>query len=171
VQRTSGKKAKGKEIIGMTVYNVLKLIHILAAVIAIGFNLSYIVWLVKGKIENNHLLYSLRGVKFMDDKIANPCYVLALLTGVALSFVGNYSILSTGWIFYSLMLFAVVGTIGFGFFSPTLSKQIRLLQEKGRDSTEYKATDTKQTILGVILVVLALAILAIMVIKPALPAF
>ena len=45
----------------MSLYQILKFIHVFAAIIAVGFNFSYIVWLVKGKMEKEHLLFSLKG--------------------------------------------------------------------------------------------------------------
>ena len=153
----------------MSVYNILKLAHIFTAIIAIGFNLSYIVWLVRGKFEVSHLLYSLKGVKLMDDRIANPSYILSAISGLALAYVGGYNILNTGWIFYPIVLFILLGILGFGFYSPALSKLIRALEKYGSESPEYKKSDKKQTILGVILFTIALAIIAIMVLKPQLP--
>jgi hypothetical protein len=153
----------------MDLYAIVKLVHVLVAIIAVGFNLSYVIWLVKGKMETSHLLFSLKGIKLMDDKIANPCYILALLSGLTLTYIAHYNILATPWIFYSLILFAFMGIVGFGFYSPTLSKQIKILQALGSDSAEYKAIDKKQTMLGIVLFTLALLIVAIMVIKPQLP--
>jgi uncharacterized membrane protein len=152
-------------------YPLVKLLHVLSAIIAVGFNLSYVVWLVKGKMEKDNLLFALKGIKLMDDKIANPCYIFSLLTGLLLAWMGGYNILTTGWIFYPLVLFSIMGFVGFGLYSPTLAKQIALLKEQGSNSPAYAAIDRKQTILGVILFSLALAIVVIMVLKPALPAF
>ena len=155
----------------MAWYPIIKFIHVLAAIIAVGFNLSYVVWFAKGKIEHSHLLFALKGVKLMDDYIANPCYILGLLTGGLLAWLGGYNILATGWIFYPLIIFAIMGIVAFGFYSPTLSRQIAILQDQGPESPAYEAIDKRQTLLGIILFFLALVIVVIMVVKPALPAF
>lgn len=150
----------------MSLYPVVKLLHVLFAIIAVGFNLSYVVWLVKGKIQDQHLLFALNGVKLMDDKIANPSYVLSFLSGLLLAYLGGFNVLTVSWLLIALILFAVMGIVGFGLYSPTLKKQIEVLQEKGSASEEYKVIDRKQTTLGVTLFILALTIVALMVLKP-----
>jgi Predicted integral membrane protein (DUF2269) len=150
----------------MSLYQILKFIHVFAAIIAVGFNFSYIVWLVKGKMEKEHLLFSLKGIKLMDDRVANPCYGLALITGFAMAYVAGYNILAVPWILYPLILFAIMGILAFGFYSPTLKKQIKIVEECGGDSSEYKAIEKRQMLIGGILFVLAVAVVAMMVIKP-----
>ena len=150
----------------MSLYQILKFIHVFAAIIAVGFNFSYIVWLVKGKIEKEHLLFSLKGIKLMDDRVANPCYGLALITGFAMAYIAGYNILTVPWIFYPLVLFGIMGILAFGFYSPTLKKQIKIVEEYGGDSPEYKAMEKRQMLVGGILFVLAVSVIAIMVIKP-----
>jgi hypothetical protein len=150
----------------MSLYQILKFVHVFAAIIAVGFNFSYIVWLVKGKMEKEHLLFSLRGIKLMDDRVANPCYGLALITGFSMTYVAGYNILEVSWILYPLILFGIMGILAFGFYSPTLRKQIKIVEKYGGDSPEYKAIEKRQMFIGVTLFVLAVAVVAIMVIKP-----
>jgi quinol-cytochrome oxidoreductase complex cytochrome b subunit len=150
----------------MSLYQVLKFVHVFAAIIAVGFNFSYIVWLVKGKMEKDHLLFSLRGIKFMDDRIANPCYGVALVTGFAMTYVAGYNILEVPWILYPLILFGIMGMLAFGIYSPTLKKQIKIVEEFGGDSSEYKSIEKRQMVIGGILFVLAVSVIAMMVIKP-----
>ena len=145
---------------------MLKFFHVFAAIIAVGFNFSYIVWLVKGKMEKEHLLFSLKGIKLMDDRVANPCYGLALITGFAMAYIAGYNILTVPWILYPLILFAIMGILAFGFYSPMLKKQIKIVEEYGGDSPEYKAIEKRQMLVGGILFVLAVSVIAIMVIKP-----
>ena len=150
----------------MSVYQILKFVHVFSAIIAVGFNFSYIVWLVKGKMEKEHLLFSLKGIKLMEDRVANPCYGLALITGFAMAYVAGYNILEVSWILYPLILFGIMGILAFGFYSPTLKKQIKIVEEYGGDSPEYKIVEKRQMVVGGILFVLAFSVIAIMVIKP-----
>jgi len=150
----------------MSLYQILKFVHVFAAIIAVGFNFSYIVWLVKGKMEKEHLLFSLKGIKLMDDRVANPCYGISLITGFAMAYIAGYNILAISWILYPLILFGIMGILAFGFYSPTLKKQIVVLEKSGSDSPEYKAIEKKQTVIGVTLFALAVAVVAIMVMKP-----
>jgi hypothetical protein len=150
----------------MTLYQIVKFIHVFSAIIAVGFNFSYIIWMVKGKMEKDHLLFALRGIKFMDGKVANPCYGLVLISGFTMAYVAEYNILAVTWIRYPLILFAMMGLLAFAVYSPTLKKQIVLVEKGEMDTPEYKAIEKKQMILGAVLFFLAVAIIAIMVIKP-----
>ena len=150
----------------MSLYQVIKFVHVFSVIIAVGFNFSYIVWLVKGKIQKDHLLFALKGIKLMDDKVANPCYGLAVTTGFAMTYYAGYNILAVSWILYPIILFSLMGILAFGFYSPMLKKQIAVVEKLGSDSPEYKAIEKKQMVLGTILFVLAISIVAIMVIKP-----
>lgn len=150
----------------MTLYQILKFVHVFAVIIAVGFNFSYIIWMIKGKMEKNHLLFALRGIQFMDGKVANPCYGLILITGLAMSHVAGYSILSVSWIFYPLVLFGIMGVLAFGMYNPTLKKQIAMIENDNMETPEYKAIEKKQMGIGAILFVLAVVIVGIMVIKP-----
>ncbi len=53
---------------------ILKYLHIFFAIVAVGFNISYAVWLARAARTPQHLGLALRGVKFLDDYFANPCY-------------------------------------------------------------------------------------------------
>lgn len=150
----------------MTLYQILKFIHVFSVIIAVGFNFSYIIWMVKGKMEKDHLLFALKGIKFMDGRVANPCYGLILISGFTMAYIADYNIFSVTWIFYPLVLFGIMGILAFGVYSPTLKKQIILVENDGMDSPEYKAIEKKQMALGGVLFTLAVAIIAIMVIKP-----
>ena len=62
-------------------YLALKLAHILCAILAIGCNLTYGAWFSLGAREPEHLAFTLRGVKFLDDKISNPAWLGVGVTG------------------------------------------------------------------------------------------
>jgi len=141
-------------------------LHIVAAIISVGFNFSYIVWLRKGKLENEHLLFALKGIKLMDDWLANPSYILSLFSGLAMCYLNGIDLLTINWVSTSLFLFACLGIVGYGFYTPILSKQIRILKAEGSDSVSYRAIDKKQTMVGVLLFSLSLTILFMMVTKP-----
>lgn len=150
----------------MSLYLFIKLLHILSAIVAVGFNFSYAIWTTRAKYAKEHTLFALKGIKFLDDWLANPSYILSLITGHVMVHISGMSILQTSWLLYAEIIFGVMGIIGFGFYSPLLKKQIKLLQEQGIDSIAYKAADKKQTIIGLLLFVLALVLVALMVFKP-----
>src|SRR5258708_39272611 len=87
-----------------SVYLLLKYIHILAAIVAVGSNITYGVWSVRARRDAAHIGFTLKGIKFLDDRIANPAYGVVLLTGLVMVFAGPWSITSL-WIIVALVLF------------------------------------------------------------------
>jgi uncharacterized membrane protein len=149
----------------MELYDLVKYIHVVAAITAVGFNLSYGVWLAAADTPEFRLPV-LRGIKRLDDWLANPAYVLLLLTGLAMLAIGSISITTT-WVLAALVLYAVLVVLGLGVFSRALSGQIRLL-ESGGPTAEAAALGRRVTWSGALLVVVALVIVFLMVMKPTL---
>src|SRR2546425_7031774 len=98
-----------------SLYLVLKFIHILAAITAVGANISYGVWNARAQADPSHLGFALKGIKFLDDRIANPAYGLLLLTGLVMIFVGDLSITSL-WIVLALLLFVILVVVAVAFY-------------------------------------------------------
>ena len=119
-------------------YLIFKWVHILLATIAIGFNASYGIWIALAARYPEHLLYTLRGIKRLDDRFANPAYVLLLLTGFGMVGIGRIPI-TTFWIAAALVLWVVAIAAGYGLYTPTLRRQIQVLEASGADSPEYRA--------------------------------
>ena len=105
-------------------YTTLKFLHVVLAIIAIGFNSAYGLIIGRArKAGTAELAFALRTVKVMDDYVANPCYVLLLLTGVGMVHTSGYP-WSLRWIHVSMALLVVAFVLAIGFYTPTLRKQI-----------------------------------------------
>lgn len=146
-------------------YHFVVFIHVLSAIIAVGYNATYAVWLTRGGMEREHLLFALRGIKFMDDRIANPAYGLLLITGIAQVIMSHRSWHQT-WIELALALYVLLVLVAFVGYTPVLKRQIQILSDRGPDDPAYAAIDQRQTMLGVTLMVIAIAIVALMVFRP-----
>ena len=146
---------------------VLKFIHIFAAIVAVGSNITYGVWNVRSAREPAHMTFALKGIKFLDDRIANPAYGVLLLTGLIMVFVGHWSITSL-WIILALVLFIALTVIAVAVFSPVLRDQIKLAEGGDSTSTEFGRLARRNRMMGPILGVIVLAILVLMVFKPTL---
>lgn len=145
-------------------YAWLKFIHVLLAIIAVGFNASYAVWIARSAKEPEHEAHVLRGIKILDDRFANPSYGLLLVTGLLM--VWNASIpLSTFWISTGIGIYAVVVILGAFVFTPTLRRQIAVLEAEGR-SERYESLSMRGRIVGIVLAVLVVVIVFLMVAKP-----
>jgi hypothetical protein len=66
-------------------YNLLKLLHILFAITAVGSNISYGIWQGLAGNDAERQSFVLRSVKFIDDRVANPAYPLLLASGLTLA--------------------------------------------------------------------------------------
>ena len=146
---------------------VVRYIHILAAIIAVGFNISYAVWIVRARRDPAHTGFALKGIKFLDDRIANPSYGVLLLTGLLMVFLAGYR--STAlWIDASLALFVLLILVAATQYTPTLRNQIKLVEAGDTTSAEFNRLAQRGQILGQALGVIVLVILAMMVFKPSL---
>jgi uncharacterized membrane protein len=149
----------------MTVYLWVKFLHVLMAIVAVGFNATYGIWLARVAKEPQHELHVLRGIKVLDDRFANPAYGLLLLTGIWMVAISFWQI-TTFWILSALILYAVLILLGIGLYTPTLRRQIRVLETEGSQSEEYQWLARRSTFVGVALAILVVIIVALMVLKP-----
>jgi uncharacterized membrane protein len=148
-------------------YTTLKFLHILLAITAIGFNSAYGLIIGRArKAGTAELKFALRTVKVMDDYVANPCYVLLLLTGVGMVYTSGYP-WSLKWIHGSMALLVVAFILAIGFYTPTLRKQIAILDSRGANDPEFLRLSKRGAMLGGILGVIVLVIVGLMVYKPA----
>ncbi|HEX2053105.1 MAG TPA: DUF2269 family protein [Actinomycetota bacterium] len=149
----------------MELYPYLKYVHILLAIMAVGFNASYGIWLARAAKEPEHESHVLRTIKVLDDRFANPAYGLLLLTGIVMVLISplEFEML---WISVSIGLWLVLALLGFLGYTPTLRKQIALLESGGGGSAEYRRLATRGRILGIVLAVIVLVIIYLMVLKP-----
>jgi uncharacterized membrane protein len=148
-------------------YSYLKWLHVLSAIIAVGANATYGIWLARASRDPDNLPFTLKGIKLLDDWIANPAYGLLLLTGLGMIFTVSLP-LTTPWLLTSLILYGVLVVVGLLGYTPTLRNQIRILEAEGSSSPNYQSQARRGTIIGIILAVLAVGIVFLMVVKPAL---
>jgi uncharacterized membrane protein len=147
-------------------YTTLKYIHVILAIVAVGFNAAY--GLIIGRARRAgtaELGFALRTVKVMDDYVANPCYVLLLLTGVGMVHAAGYP-WSLKWIHGSLALLVVAFVLAIGFYTPTLRKQIAALEARGPADPEFVRLGKRGSMLGGILGIIVFVIVGLMVYKP-----
>jgi len=149
----------------MTLYLLLKYVHVLSAIVAVGANITYSIWLARAAQKPEHLIFTLRTVKILDDWVANPAYVLLLPTGVAMALVAKWP-LTLPWLLASLILYGIMATLGFGLYSPVLRRQIAAAESNGPDSPEYLALSNRGRLVGISIGVVTLGIIFLMVTKP-----
>ena len=142
----------------------LKFVHIVCVIVAVGANVSYVSWMRWAGHDRTRLVFAIQGVRRLDRLVANPAYVLVLLTGLGMVLAGYYSF-DQAWIRVALALYATVALVGIGVYAPLIRRQ---LAEAERDpaSTAYAAVARRSNALGALTTAAVLVIVFLMVVKP-----
>ena len=148
----------------MSLVLLLKLIHVLAAITAVGANLTYTYWMRYAGQDRDRLVWTMNGIRRLDNFIATPAYVVLLITGV-LMVIGGVFTFQTGWIIAALVLYVVVVVVGIAFYAPALKRQIAEA-EIDPASVAYAAAARRTNALGMITTGVVLVIVVLMVTKP-----
>ncbi len=146
-------------------YLIVKFIHVVLAIVAVGANATYGVWFHRASVNPESAETILRGIKLVDDRIANPAYGLLLVTGLLEAYLGGYG-LGTRWIDIALVLYVVLVIVAAAIYSPILKKQIATVASSGVKSPEAMQLAVRGRIVGISLGVLAIVIVFVMVVKP-----
>jgi uncharacterized membrane protein len=149
-------------------YTVTKFLHVLFAIIAVGYNASYGLWLARAARQPAATqLFALGTIKFMDDRIANPLYGLLALSGLFMVFTAGYP-LSTFWIAAALVLYVIALAMAFAVISPNFRAALRALEAEGPASEAYTRAMARGRVFGALIGLVVLAIVFLMVVKPTL---
>ena len=144
---------------------IVKYVHILSAIVAVGLNISYAVWILRAQRDSAHTGFALKGIKFLDDRVANPCYGGLLVTGLILVFIGHIGFTTT-WVVIAIVMWVLLVIVAAALYTPTLKKQVEAVGAEGWQSPAYQAASKRGTIVGAVLAAMALLIVLDMVVKP-----
>jgi len=148
-------------------YTITKFLHVIFAIIAVGWNASYGFWLARAARETQATQhFTLKTIKLMDDRVANPLYGLLALSGLFMVWNAGYA-LTTLWIALALALYVIAIVFAFTQITPNFRVALRALESEGADSAAYKAAMAKGRTMGIAISVVVLAIVFLMVTKPA----
>jgi uncharacterized membrane protein len=145
-------------------YTLLKFVHVLSAIVAVGFNASYGLWLGRAGNDDRVLPYALSTLRVVDN-VANAFYGLLLVTGLAMVFVGGLD-LRVFWIAAALALYVLAVLVGIVLYRPVLARQRAALASGGAASAEFQRTSRQGRTLGIATAVIVLVIVFLMVTKP-----
>ncbi len=150
----------------MSLYLILKFVHVVLAIIAVGANATYGVWLALGAREPQHLRVLLRGILFLDRRIANPAYGLLLITGLAMVAVGHLNV-RMPWITAALILFVLAVAAGVAGYGRAMAQQVRAADGPGPTSDAYRRAASSAQTWGLVFMIIVLVLVFDMVTKPA----
>src|SRR5512146_1428137 len=120
------------------VFLLVKWIHVLSAITAVGANATYGIWISRARREPTVLPFVLHSIKVIDDRVANPLYALLLLTGLTMAFMIPIP-LNTPWLMTALILYAIATILGMAVFVPIFRRQIQFLESDGLKSRRFQA--------------------------------
>jgi uncharacterized membrane protein len=156
----------GGPAVTLSLFLILKLVHILAAVTALGANLTYPFWLRRAAGDRQQTLDAIDGIARLDSRIANPAYIVVFLAGITMVATGAYSF-QTFWIAAAIVLFILVAVLGIALYAPAVRRQ-RALAESSFGSADYAAAERRQNLIGLLVTGLVVVIVFLMVVKPTL---
>jgi len=146
-------------------YITLKFVHILLAIIAVGFTTSFgLISARAARAGDREMMYALKTIALMSN-IAHGCYLLLLITGLWMIWVVGYPFSFT-WIYLSLILFTLAFLAGSFMMIPSVKRRMAILQERGSSDPELIELSQRAMKLGPILGVVTLVIIWLMVAKP-----
>jgi uncharacterized membrane protein len=157
-------------------YLALKFVHVLAVIIFVGNITVGIFWktIADATRDPRIIAHTIKGILGADRWFTIPAIIVLLIGGFGAAGVAHYPILGTGWILWGLGLFIIAG-IAFG---PVTRSQRRLLaiaqsavSSGVMNWEEYEQGSRVWNIAGTIALITPLLAVAVMVLKPALPAF
>jgi uncharacterized membrane protein len=146
-------------------YLLLKALHVLAAIVAVGTNVTYAFWLARAGRDQKRLVFAIDTIRWLDRSIANPGYILLALTGVGLVLTSTSYSFTTGWILLSIVLYIIVTVLGFAVFAPAIRRQL-VEAERDPRSDAYAAAALRSNGFGLLTTAIVLVIVTLMVTKP-----
>ena len=154
-------------------YLWLKLIHILAVVMFIGNIVTGVFWHKHAERTRNPrlLAHTMEGVIRSDRLFTIPGVVVILASGIFAAVKGGFPILGTGWILWTLVMFAISGLV----FMIRLAPLQRKMQEHAQagaasgsfDYDAYHRMAKQWDFWGAVATLAPLIGLGLMVLKPA----
>ncbi len=143
-----------------------KLVHVAAAVVAVGANVTYAFWIRHAERDPEHLAWTLGTIRRLDRTLATPSYVVVLLSGLTMLGLGWFS-LSAAWIQAAIALYVLVVAVAIAGFAPAFRRQLAAA-ESDPGGQAYRAAARTTGIYTAVTIGVVLVIGFLMVFKPAL---
>lgn len=147
-----------------------KFLHILGAIAAFGFGFYAPIYGMAVTAEPQHSNWFSRASRRVSNLIITPFAIFMFITGAALVESSGWE-WSTRWLSVALLLYFVALGLVIFVQRPSLNKVIELSSQPpgpGGPPAELLTHAQRMKVLGIVLLLLVVAILALMVFKPAL---
>jgi uncharacterized membrane protein len=153
-------------------YLLFKLLHVASVIAFLGNITTGLFWHAHAARTRDPkiLAHTMDGIIRSDRIFTVPGVIGIIVSGFAAAIHGNFPILRTTWILWTLILFSISGLIFMSRVVP-LQRQLRALAEDGAKSgafeyARYHALALRWEIWGAVALLTPVAGLALMVLKP-----
>jgi len=153
-------------------YLGFKVLHILAVVIFLGNAITGIFWKEHADRSRDPriIAHALAGIIAADRLFTVPGVLLITLAGISTAMSAHLPLLHTGWIFWGIVLFALSGVAFMGWLAPIQRRMLKLMQAGAAsgqpDWGEYQKLSRGWAFWGAVALLLPLAAMVLMVLKP-----
>lgn len=156
-------------------YLLLKTLHVFAVALFLGNIITGVFWKIHAERTRDPRLiaHAFEGITASDRWFTIPGVVVIIVTGVLAAISARLPILGTGWILWSLVLFAVSGIAFMAWVAPLQRRIAAFARAAGTtqlDWAGYREMAQTWELWGLVAVITPLAALVLMVLKPDLPA-
>ena len=87
----------------------LLVLHVLGAIIALGFSLSYGLWVRRGEADGvQGRAFALRTISWIDRRVTTPAFIAQLITGLLLVATLDWDLLRRAWLEVSLAIYVLL---------------------------------------------------------------
>jgi uncharacterized membrane protein len=147
-------------------YAFWKLLHIASAIVAVGTNLTYFVWLRAMRSRPQPAQsFALETISGLDRRLANPAYTILPTTGVIMVLISPLGF-TTFWIAVAIGLYVLLGVFGGALFVPALRRLAAIVNTEGPDASGYADAVRRVSARGLVTMLPVAGILYLMVFKP-----
>ena len=151
------------------VYLILKLIHIIAAIIFLGNITIAPFWKNHAEKSKDRLkiLQTWEGIIRADKYFTMPGVIILLIFGIGAAAHLHYNFIETSWIFWSIILYVISGAAFMAKVSPIQKKIVALAKDEPTFNwDEYKKLAHQWDVWGSVATLAPWIAVVLMVIKP-----
>jgi uncharacterized membrane protein len=147
-------------------YLFWKLVHVLSAIVAVGANVTYFVWLaaMRGRTQPAQS-FALETISKLDRRVANPAYTVLPVTGVIMVLISPVGF-TTFWIAVAIGLYILVGVFAGALFVPALRRLTAIVDTEGPEASGYAEAAQRTRMRGLLTMLPVAGIVFLMVVKP-----
>ena len=148
-------------------YELLKFVHIAAAMIWIGgaVTLQFVAHLARRAADAHRMVALTRDAEWIGKRVYTPAALAVILIGFVLVWDGPWT-LGMDWIWMSLILFAVSFALGIAVLTPESVRIGKQIEAEGAESAGVQARISRILNLGRLDLLLLFLIVLLMVTKP-----